>query len=246
MGARANGLGYASSCLEDEWSLFNNIAGLTKINTANAAFSYHASPSLPGFNRMASVFAMPVRSGVAGLGVFRFGDDLYNEQILTAGFANTFGLASLGFKVNYIQYHAEGFGNTRALTLSIGGIAALTPQFTVGAHILNINQPRIAGTDNERLPTALFLGLGFKPSEKVFVTGELSKDLEYDLIWKSGIEYSLNKKISARTGFNIHPQAVFFGVGMKPKKFILDYTFQYNTDLSSSHQATVAYKFKSK
>jgi hypothetical protein len=246
IGGRAMALGYASSCLTDEWAIFNNVAGLAKVEHSTTAFTYDALPSFSSFNRMAALFATPIKPGVAALGVYRFGDDLYNEQIITAGYANTFGLASLGAKVNYVQYTAQGFGTTQAVTLSFGGIANLTPHLSVGAHIVNINQPKLSELSKETLPTLLILGLGIKLSEKVFITSEVDKDLSYDVLWKTGLEYQLHEKVIARTGFNLHPQAGFLGLGFRPKKFTLDYAFQYTRSMGARHQATVAYKFKSK
>lgn len=246
IGSKAMGLGYTSSCLADAWSVFNNSAGLAKVEHPTAGFTYEAHPSFKTFNRMATVFALPAGPGVAALGVYRFGDDIYNEQILSAAFANTLGLASLGLKLNYLQYHAEGFGNARALTINFGGIAQLTPQLSVGAHILNINQPKITEQADEILPTLLTIGLGFKPSDKIFVTSELEKDLSHDLTWKTGIEYKFHEKVAFRTGFNYYPQAGFFGLGWKAKKFHLDYALAYRLNLGAAHQASVSYRFQQK
>src|SRR5262245_36119253 len=104
------GVANAASCLSDEWAIFNNPAGLAKSEYTSAAFTYEAHPSLSSFNRIAATIALPIRSSTAAIGVYKFGDDLYNEQIISAAFANTLGLASLGLKLNYLQYYAEGFG----------------------------------------------------------------------------------------------------------------------------------------
>ena len=247
VGARAMALGFTSSTLHDEWAIYNNVAGVAKVDHPVAAFTSEINPAFPAFNRMAALFVAPIKkAGVAGLAAYRFGDNLYNEQILSAGFANKMGLASLGIKVNYFQYYAEGFGNTQAFTISFGGIAELTPKLLIGAHIVNINQPKRSEQTGERMPTLLVLGLGFKLSEKLLVVSEVEKDLDYDLRWKSGVEYSVHKKFVARTGFNLKPQAGFVGLGFKPKKFQLDYAFQYNSNLGTIHQATVGYSFTKK
>jgi hypothetical protein len=247
MGARASGLGSTSSCLTDEWSIFNNVAGLAHVNQTSAAFTYRAYPSIKSFNSMAGVFAIPLKWGVAGAGVYRFGDDLYNEHVLSAAFSNRFGIASLGIKVNYIQYHAEGFGTKGVFTVSFGGIAQLTKMLSVGAHIININQPRVSSNDREEtVPTILIAGIGVKISEKLFATSEIEKDIAYKPIWKTGLEYVIHPKISVRTGFHINPSAGFFGVGFKPRKFILDYAYEYNFQIGANHQASVGYKFQSK
>jgi hypothetical protein len=244
MGARAMGMAYASSCSKDEWAIFNNPGGLAEIKNSVAAFSYNAYPSFKTFNRMAATISIPLKLGVTGLGVFRYGDNIYNEEVVSAGFSNRFGLASLGVKVNYIQYSAEGFGTKGVVTVSFGGIATLTEKLMVGAYITNINQPKISPT--ESAPSRLAAGFGYKPSEKILVCTEVEKDLAKKATWKTGMEYQFNNKFFIRTGFSISPDAAFAGFGFRPKKIAVDYALQYNFIIGLNHQATVAFKLKSK
>jgi hypothetical protein len=246
LGARSNSLGYASSCLEDEWAIFNNIAGLSKVKQASAAFTYDTQPSFKPFDRTALAMALPTKIGVAGIGIFRFGDKLYNEHILTAGFSNTFGIASLGIKVNYIQYNAPGFGSKAAFTVSFGGIARLTEKISLGAHIININQPQISSQESEQLPTILITGIAFKISNKTFLSTEIEKNLDYPATWKVGIEYQVHKKFVGRTGFNIGPTAGFLGFGFVSRKFKLDYAYQHSFTIASRHQASIGYTLKTR
>lgn len=236
-------MAYASSCLSDEWSVFNNIAGLASVQSVISSFSCDVQPAFKPFNKAAAVFAVPLQPGVGGIGIYRFGDDLYNEQIITAGFSNQFGLAALGVKMNYIQYRAEGFGRTDAFTISFGGIAELTPHLFIGAHIININQPKLSSASEERIPTILIAGLLFKPSDHTLIATELEKDLEYKMTWKTGIEHKAHKKVFFRTGFSVYPTAGFLGVGLKSKKFLIDCTYQYIPELGARFQGSVGYKF---
>ena len=244
MGARAEGMGYASACLADTWSMHNNIAGLAKTKSAAAGFSYHAIPSAPFFNRISAVFAVPLKAGAAGIGLFRFGDALYNEHILSVGSAHTFGLASLGATINYLQYHASGLDTHRAVTVGFGGIATLTPHLSFGAYIQNINQPVINPMTEERAPTKLHAGMSFAPSSRLIIAAEVEKDLEYQPTIKSGLEYKPHKKIAFRTGMNLHPQSGFFGFGFQNVKLQADYALQLNYTLGFSHQATITYRLK--
>jgi len=243
MGARASGMAYASSCLSDEWSIFNNIAGLASVQTPTASFSCDVQPGFMPFNKSAAVIATPIKPGVAGVGFYRFGDDLYNEQIITGGYSNQFGLAALGVKVNYIQYNATGYGRKGVFTVSFGGIAELTPHLFIGAHIVNINQPKLSPDYDETTPTILIAGILIKPSDNTLITTELEKDLEYKPTWKTGIEHSVYKKFVFRTGFSVYPSSGFFGMGFKLKKFLIDYTFQYRPELGARHQSSVTYRF---
>ena len=193
---------------------------------------------------MAAAFAMPLKFGVIGAGAYKFGDDLYNEHILTTGFSNQFGLAALGGQVNYIQYRTEGFGSKGVWSLHVGGIAEITPHISVGAYIVNVNQPSLNPED--KLPTKLVAGIGFTPTEKFLLVTEIEKDLDYDATWKMGMEYKFHEKFCARTGYNINPNAAFFGLGFKTKKFTIDYALQHSLYFNMSHQASVGYQFKSK
>ncbi|AYB34793.1 hypothetical protein [Chryseolinea soli] len=246
MGAPAAGCAYASSCTRDEWALFNNGAGLADVKNTTVAFTYNAVPSFKLFNRMAAAVTLPVRFGVAGVGVYRLGNNLYNEQLLTAGFSNTLGLASLGLRINYVQYNAAGFGTKGAFSLSFGGIATLTPALSLGAHIMNVNQPVLSKTDQERLPTIVCAGICIKASTQTRITTEVEKDLDYPLLWKTGLEYQFQKKVFFRTGFALHPNAGFFGLGFRPKTLSIDYAFQYTGSRGAHHEATVSYAFNKK
>jgi hypothetical protein len=243
MGARAAGVGLASSALADEWSLFNNVAGLAGLRQPEVSFAYEARPSLVGADRMAASFSSPLKFGAIGLGVFRFGDEVYNEHAVSLGFAHGIGNTSLGARISYVQYRAEGFGRNTAMSLDFGGITRITEQISIGAYITNLTQARLIGTDGERLPLRLVAGLGLKPSDKIFVGSELDKDLDYPLSWRTGVEYSIYKKVFFRTGFNLHPNAACFGLGVLEKKIKFDYAMRFSTLTGSAHQVSVVILF---
>lgn len=245
MGSRATGMGYATSGIKDEWSLFNNPGGLGKISQINTAFAYEVQSQLKSANRMGAVFNRPFKWGTPSVGLFRFGDDIYSEQALTIGFGNQFGIASLGAKANLIQYRAEGFGISTAVSFDFGGITELTEKLSIGAYITNLTQSHI-GEDDERLPTRLTAGLTYNPEKNISITTELSKELEYATTLRTGFEYSFHQKVFFRTGFNLHPNAGFFGIGAGKKKIRFDYAVALNRLTGASHQASASYWFSKK
>lgn len=246
LGARALGLGNAATTLSDEWSLMNNVGGLAGVKELSAAFAFEARPALPGSSRVAATVNAPTKFGTAGLGMFRFGDQVYSEQVLTAGFANQFGIASLGLKVNYIQYRAEGYGTKSGVSINFGGIAQLTPQVAVGAYIVNINQPKISTPDKEKIPTKLAAGVSFRPAEQILLVAELEKDVDYKPTWKGALEFKVHAKVSARTGFNVGPGAAFIGLGFQGWRIKIDYAIQYSNALNFAHQASASYRLQKK
>ena len=246
MGARQTGMANTSATHSDEWSLFNNIAGLASLKNKSVGFAYEAVPSLLGANRMAVAVTTNQRWGNIGFGVFRFGDDIYSEQLISAGFANQIGVTSLGIKVNYVQYRADGFGTSNTVTLDFGGITQLTPQINIGAYVNNLTQSALRNRDGDRLPTQLVLGVGVKPSEKIFITTELQKDIDYKPTWRTGLEYSIYKSVFVRTGFNFNPQAAFFGLGFHKKNLKVDYAIRFNQLAGTTHQASAIYLIPAK
>lgn len=241
LGARAAGLGYATSTLSDEWSVFNNVAGLSKINSTIAGASYDLRPSLVGGNSFGSMFCSSLPFGTVGLGAFRFGDDVYNEQLASLSFANKIGNTSLGIRASYIQYRAENFGTHWIIGLDFGGITQITKQLSVGAWIQNINRPKLNYNNQERAPIKLFASLGFRPSEKFMMATEIEKDLQFPAIWKTGMEYTIHKKFFVRAGINLNPNALFTGVGFHTWRIKIDYSLQSFTAFNKTHQASLSY-----
>jgi hypothetical protein len=244
IGSRANGLGYASSCLSDAWSTFNNPAGLSNPENTSVNVTYDVFSNFKTFNRYAATFHFPFLGGGSGIGIMRFGDELYNEQQIRIAYANQLGITSLGASCQYIQYRAEGIGTKGIVTFSLGGITKLTDWLRTGAYIVNVTQPKVA--ENEKIPTLLILGVSVKASEKVFLFLEVEKNINEEPVLKSAVEYQINKKFAFRTGIHPAPASGFFGFSIQHKKLKLDYAFSYLPAIGTRHQTTLAYKISSK
>jgi hypothetical protein len=179
-----------------------------------------------------------------GVGFFRFGDAVYNEQIAAAGIATQWNHTSLGMKVNYIRYAADGMGSRSVFSASLGGITKLASWVTVGAHISNVNQPRLSKQLDERLPTTLTAGLLFTLAPKVIVAAEIEKRINDVATGRAGLEFNLHEKVTGRLGFQLHPQVLSGGIGFKLRYFLADYSMQYIQSFGTRHQASVAFRWK--
>lgn len=239
MGAKQMGMAYASAATQDEWGLWNNIAGLASQQSAAASVAYEVTPTLIGANRMALSAAVPGRWGVVGAGAFRFGDQVYSEQVVSIGIAHRVGITSLGAKLNWVQYRADGFGVQSVAGIDVGGITQLTNHMSIGAYITNLTQSSFASSDNHRLPARLVVGVNFQLTDAVVVSSELEKDLDYKPIFKAGMNYEAIKNFFIRGGFNFYPQNFYLGLGSKRKTMTADYAVRFNHILGSTHQIAV-------
>jgi hypothetical protein len=241
MGARGQAMGNATACLSDEWSMLNNVAGIAKVSSLSLGATYDALPSLPAFSRMGMAATVPGTLAY-GIGLYRFGDATYNEQIVAAGMATHWNHTAVGAKVNYIRYAADGLGSKAVFSISLGGITTLTPWLTVGAHISNVNQPWLSKQFDERLPTTLNAGLLFTLAPEVIVTTEIEKRINDVATGRGGLEFTLHKKFVGRLGFQLNPQVLSGGLGFRMRYFLADYSVRYTQALGVQHQASVSFR----
>lgn len=242
LGGRAAAMGYASFSAADASAFFNNVGALAHIAQSTVHFCYEAATQIPGANRTGVALSLATPVGTAAIGIFRFGDPLYNEQILSVAFGNRIGITSLGSKINYVQYQADGFGTRSAVTIDLGGLTQITKQVSVGAGIFNITQSNIS--DDEELPVILVAALGFQPNQQFLLAIEIEKRAASPAAFKTGVEYSIYKKLFIRTGFNLNPTAVCGGIGAKTNRISIDYAMKFSYTLGFTHQASASLQLK--
>jgi hypothetical protein len=242
MGARASALANAAFALTDPSALFHNVSALAFQHEPSAFFGYDRIPALPGADRQAAAINWPVHFGTLSAGVFRFGDEYYNEQLLSAAFSHRIDHTALGIKTNLVQYRADGFGTRSAFTLDIAGLTQLTSEWSIGAGIFNIGQAELS-PDNP-LPVIFVAGTAWKSSEGITVAVELEKKLGSPLQVKSGLEAIIHKKIFIRTGFGANPFLLSGGTGIRTTRIQFDFSVSYQPATSFQYQASAAYHLR--
>jgi len=244
IGGRPAGMGYAYATEADAWSQYNNPAGLGYLNELSGSFAYEHKFALSGLGIMGAGVISKLPVGSLGVSAFKFGDDLYNEQTVSASYGNQFGIAALGIKANYLQYNIEGFGSKGVLTIDFGGIATITDQLVFGAYIRNINQAQVSELADERAPTLLNAGISYRPIDRLHLNIEAEKDLDYDASLRAGVEYMLFDRIAIRIGVNTKTFTNYAGLGFKAGALELSYAMTNERSLGFNHQGSIIYKIK--
>ncbi|MEJ0029294.1 MAG: hypothetical protein WDO15_02485 [Bacteroidota bacterium] len=235
-GAKNEALGSSTSVSVDEWSLWRNPAGLASVESPVISSGIRKMQNIPAFTRSV-VLAIPTRLTSLGAGMSAFGDDIYNEQAASLAVANTIGLVSLGVRADVIQLRIDGSGIKRAIGITIGSIAKITPQWSIGACARNINLPQWAS--GQPLPVVLNAGLLFSPSDNFLLITEVEKNTDFDPTLKGAMEYSFRKKFFVRTGFNLFPNAAFGGIGLRTWRLAFDYALRFGYLPGYSQQLSV-------
>ncbi|WP_018479382.1 PorV/PorQ family protein [Pontibacter roseus] len=247
MGARAAALGNASVTIPDLWALSNNVAGIAGLKQPQVGAYVENRFGVRAFTTVALQAVYPTsKYGNYGLSLSRFGDELYSQQHIGLGIAHKLGQFSLGAKADVWQVSAQGYGSHKAVALSVGGRAEVVPGLFFGANAYNINQARLAAFDDERLPTIMKAGLGYRPYQKLLLLVETEKHIDFPADFKAGIEYQLlQDKLAIRSGFSTETNSITFGLGFRARHLHVDYAFGSTTLLGISNHFSVSYTFQS-
>ncbi len=243
IGGRSAGMANSSVTLNDFWSIHHNQAGLTGIKNFSAGIYYENRFGLKNLGLKAGAIVLPTKSGVFGLSMTYFGYSQYNESKIGLAYAKSFGEKfSAGVQLDYLSTHiAENYGSQSAIAGEIGLRFQINKNLCIAGHIFNLNRAKIAKYNDERIPTVARLGLSYAFSEKIIVTAESEKDIQYNPVFKAGLEYHPIDMLYFRTGISTNPVLNAFGFGLVFKNFKLDFATSYHQTLGFTPQFSIIF-----
>lgn len=243
LGARHAGLSGTTVTYADSWATFNNVGGLGAVDRTSAFVSYQNRYGINSFQVFGGGFNYHADVGNVGLKYYKFGDDLFSQQLAGLAVGNRFQMVSLGIGLNVIQTAAEGQQTDQVLAIEFGGRAQVTPQLFFGAHIFNLR-------NTHEHPTSLKAGISYRPINEVRLNMEVEKQLSaYEMV-KAGLEYQPISKLFIRTGLNLQRSMLnkshvspAFGLGFQPGTLLIDYAFVSKNDLGAIHEISLRHHF---
>ncbi len=242
-GARAAALGGTSVCLSDGWSAFHNQAGLTSIQGWQAGAFFQNRFLVQNLGDRGLYAAGKVGAGVFAGSYQSFGVPGFNQSRLGIAYAIPLNdKFSIGVQTNYHSLRiAEGYGISRSFSAEGGIIYRLNNALILGAHIENVNRPKLSEFSNERMPSTIRIGAGYIFSEKVKLLGQVQQELNQKLQVSSGIEYDVAESLVVRVGAASQPGLWTLGFGWKSKHIRADISSTYHTILGFTPQISLAY-----
>ena len=147
-------------------------------------------------------------------------------------------------KADSWQVQGQGYGSRKTATLAIGGQAEVVPGLYLGAHAYNLNQAKLSGFEDQRLPTIMKAGIGYTAYKKLLLLAETEKNTDHNATFKAGIAYQrLPDKPILRSGSQLLTNTLNFRAGFLARQFIVDYAFGNTSRLGNSHHWSVSYGF---
>jgi hypothetical protein len=245
LGARSLGMaGCGTALTGDLWNAQNNQAGLAFIKKFQAGAFYESRFLVNDLGMKAVAAAMPTKSGVFGFEVTSLGlGKLYSENKVGVAYARTFGPKfSASVQLNYFNTHiGENYGSSSTASGEFGLIAIPVKNLTVGFHMYNPTRSKLNGSLNERLPTVMRLGTVYSFSDRVLLSVEAEKDVDYKPIIRGGLEYRPVPNFYLRAGAASNPNLMAFGFGIVMKKIRLDIASTFHSQLGFSPSVGLQY-----
>lgn len=221
LGAREISLGQATSALPNStWAVFANpsMASESEKKVSFFGIRYYGLTELTD---VAVAATYPTKFGVLGAGVYRFGDDLYNENQLRVSYKNSYQGFHYGAVINYNHVvQGDGHGSFGALGIDVGLAAEIIENLWIGAKAANVNQPKYGEFNNiaEEPVRDLSIGFSYLVSDLFLFTSDVYKDVRFPVSYRGGAEIKIIENLKARVGVTTEPLTFSAGFG-------------YNTDL---------------
>jgi len=245
-GATSTAMAGLNSTTSNVWSVNNNIGQLSNMKFSAASISIFQPFLVSDFTTSSIAIGVLSKNGCFGISYSNYGNEFL--QFHSTGFGYSMLLndqLSGGLKINYHYINAGNiYSNKSAISADLGVAAQLNDELKIGVQIINPTLSELDDYNNERIPTAMQIAIGYNLSNEVAAHFAVNKDIIYPASFLAAIEYKPNKSILFRGGIGTNPSLASFGVGTYLKKFTIDIAAQYHQILGFSPEISLTYSFK--
>jgi hypothetical protein len=245
-GAKAMGMGKVGLLNVDVWAVYNNQAALAYVENISAGVHYENQFAMSQAGISAGAFALPALTGTFGFDIAHFGVEDYGETRIGIAYGKKLAKKlALGVHFNYhLLSFMSGYPNFHTFTGEVGLIATPMDNLFIGAHVFNPTFAKLNSKYEESAPVIFTIGAGYRIAGKLTLAAEIEKEQYDEISPQFGIDYSLFKSMSFRSGVSFNPVEVCFGAGwIALKKINIDFAFYHHEILGYSPQLSMSYKF---
>jgi hypothetical protein len=231
----------------DAFSFAANAAALAQLENSMAGIYTERRFMLAALSHYNTAIAITTASGNVGLKADYFGYSEYNESQLGLAYARKLGKkVNAGVEFNYNGISMAGYGNASAISFSIGSIFHLSDVLQAGIQLYNPVGGKFGKEQPEKLPALYTIGLGYEPSDLVFISVEIIKEEAQPVNAKAGVQYQFIPQLLARIGVETATTSLWAGIGLLWKSYRLDIATSYHPQLGISPGLLLLYNFKKK
>lgn len=239
---QSTGLAHATTARTGLTGVHANPASWAALKSRAASVYAGQMYGLPELRHGALSIHWPQWGHTFSAGSSTFGFEDYRETHLSVGIARAIRLGTarrlhLGVTARYYHVGVSRFGNAQTVGLHFGAIMQVLPLIHVGAHATNVNQP--AWTTDAPLPRTLRIGAAYDVSERVDLSADLFKDLDFPLRFRSGIEAAVLPMLVLRGGLQTAPSEFALGLELRRGALHLGVAAEQHWELGWSPAADI-------
>lgn len=248
-GGRRLGMGGAyASVRGDMWSLWSNPAGITGIQRFEGGLFTERRFFVQEISNAAFGGVIPFKEKhAAGISAATFGFGAYRENNVGLSYATTlYDHIHLGVKFNFLNLAIANYGSVTTFYADAGIMADVSKRMSIGFWTQNLNQAKIGAVREERLPILVNGGVSYKASDKVLITADAVKTLDYPVGIRAGFEYFFIEHFCARAGYSTSPASMHFGAGFRMDNISIDFANSLHERLGYTPHLSVTLRLGNK
>lgn len=230
-----------SSAYVNAFTFTGNQAALVNSKSFSAGVFGERRFMLKELSSYQFVFALPTTSGHFGLQANYFGSSSYNESKLGLAYARNLSKIDVGVQFNYFSFKTAGYGTASAINFEGGAILHVNDQFQTGIHIYNPTRVSIGKNGEEKLPVMYSFGMGYDVSDKFFIGTEIEKVENQPININTGLQYSFDEKLFAKTGIASATSWFYIGLGFLLNGIRIDVTASMHPNLGMTPSLLLLY-----
>lgn len=242
---RYAGLGAYSKNFTDVFSGTSNTAALAQLKSGGFGVYGERRFMLEELNQFTSVIALPTSSGTFAVQGDYFGFSSFNENQLGVAYARSIAKnVDVGVKFNYHTIRVAGYGDASAVNFEAGTIFHLTERLHTGLHVYNPTSSKLGKNSNEQLAAIYKAGIGYEPSNRIFISTEIIKQEDQPVNVNVGMQYNLHERLFLRGGISTLTNNSYIGAGVLMGFVRLDFNAAYHPQLGFTPGVLLLFNFK--
>lgn len=239
--AMAYGMANAAVANIDEWSIFNNVAGIAHTEHFTMLSSLYHRFNIRQLSTLHLGLVYPKRNRSFGLTLQGFGDFVFNQQQIGFAYGQKLGGTSVGLKFNFHRTNARYISSKNEILTELGVISKIFPSLEIGFHLANIGLFRRQSANTTNIPIILKTGFSFHQNNQFRFNFEIEKKQYSIFKLKMGIWYLVFKKLLLNTGVQINPLKNFIGLGYLLKKLTIHLALSHHYTLGFSQLISLSW-----
>jgi hypothetical protein len=203
----------------DAFSQQGNASVLASLRKRSAGIYSEQRFMIAEWKTVIAAAALPTRSGNFGCCLSYSGTENYAAIHSSLAYARNFGSRiDAGLQFHYSHAAMPGYTALSGIGYSVSLLFHLNEKFSSGIQFSSPPEQAWQDKTLKKLPEKFGFGLGYKVSELVFLTSEITKEKNAPVNFNAGLHYAFHEKIFFRVAITSATSSWQLGAGIRWKQ----------------------------